>query len=182
MSRQGDLSLRRNRVVISSADRVSGSIDRFAVNINTADYSTADGPVLLHLDYTSPLFANSKENLNYYDSIGIYVDNLPQHSSYDTRTGTSNRMIGMLARDQSSLQTSTNPADANSRQAWTYSFDHDPILVSQDVWQLKNWQLRLAFCNEEAGTTISSIAAKQDGDILTLNDFTLVCSLVTQAT
>lgn len=181
MSPANELSLRRNRVVISSADRVSGSIDRFTVNVNTADYSSANGTVLLHLDYTSPLFVNSTQNLNYYDSVGIYVDNLPQHSSYDTRTGTQNRMIGMLARDQGTLQTSTNTADANSRQAWTYAFDHDPILVSQDVWQLKNWQIRLAFCNEPSGSSISDIAAQQQGDVLTLNDFTIVVSLVTQA-
>jgi hypothetical protein len=169
----------RTRIAINSIDRINGSPDVFVVNVNTREFASyAKTPVMLKLDYVGPLYISSSIGLNYFDAIQIHVDNIPQYQSWDTRTGSQSTMIGMLVRDHAVLQSSIDPASSSKLQAWTFQFDHEPMYVTPDVWQLKTWNVRLRFSDTRSDSFLTDYAAKQMSDTLALQDWTMVLQII----
>lgn len=169
----------RTRIAVNSQDRMNGSPDAYVVSVNTREFASyARMPVMLKLDYVSPVYMSSKTGLNYFDAIEIHVDNIPQYQSWDTRTGSQSTMIGMLVRDHAVIQSSIDLASSKSLQTWTFQFSHEPMYVTPDVWQLKTWNIRLRFSNSRSDSFLTDYAAKQYSDDITLQDWTMVLQII----
>lgn len=170
----------RTRIAINSQDRINGSPDIFVVNVNTREFASyAKMPVMLKLDYVSPVYISGLDvGVNWYDAIEIHVDNIPQYQSWDTRTGSQSTMIGMLVRDHAIIQTSTAATSKDRLQAWTFQFEHEPMYVTPDVWQLKTWNVRLRFSNSRSDSFLSDYAAKQESERIAMQDWTMVLQLI----
>ena len=169
----------RTRIALNSQDRMNGSPDAFVVSVNTREFASyAKTPVMLQLDYVSPVYLHSPNCLNYFDAIEIHVDNIPQYQSWDTRTASQSTMIGMLTRDHGMVQSSVDADSSQRLQAWTFQFSHQPMYVTPDVWQLKTWNVRLRFSNSRADSFLSDYTAKQQSDAILLQDWTMVLQLI----
>lgn len=169
----------RTRIVLNSQDRLNGGPDTFVVNVNTAQFASyARCPVMLQLDFCSPVYISSSVGINYFDAIEIHVDNIPQYQSWDTRTLSQSTLIGMLVRDHGVLQSSTDRTQATSLQAFTYQFHHEPMYVTPDVWQLKTWNVRLKFCNSVQSGYLSDYTNKQFSDNIAIQDWTMVLQII----
>jgi hypothetical protein len=158
---------------------MNGTPDAFVVQVNTREFASyAKTPVLLQLDYCSPVYMTSPSALNYFDAIEIHVENIPQYQSWDTRTASQSTMIGMLVRDHAMVQSSTLSDSSKRIQAWTYQFHHQPMYVTPDVWQLKTWNVRLRFSNSRSDSFLSDYTSKQFSDDIVLQDWTMVLQII----
>ena len=159
---------------------MNGSPDVFVVSVNTREFASyAKTPVMLKLDYVSPVYMSSTKNVNYYDAVEIHVDNIPQYQSWDTRTASQSTMIGMLVRDHALVQSSTVPTSNQCIQAWTFQFPHEPMYVTPDVWQLKTWNVRLRFSQSRPDSFLTHYAATMTAEEeLLLQDWTMVLQII----
>lgn len=138
--------------------------------------SKLSGPVQMTVDFISPIYMTTSTALNYFDALEVCFDNLPQHRSYSTGSGTSTRVICQLPRDHGVIQTSTAADDYDAVQAWTMTQAHSPMTLSADCLHVKLWNMRLNFANVRSANTITDFVALR-GETVTIRDWCMIITL-----
>ncbi len=154
--------------------------------------SNQDDMVTIEIDYVTPIFmgSTSPTPVQFWDSLELVLDFIPQQYSYDNGTQTSTQHLAFMEKNFG--QTQANQFDATKNvynvpspqavmQVWNFTQKPSKMVVRPEVLQNKLWQLRLKFINQPEP---SSVLTTYTGGIMqstsvlsnTVSDYKIVLS------
>lgn len=127
--------------------------------------SNQDDMVTIEIDYITPIFMGSTAStpIQFWDSLELVLDFIPQQYSYDNGTQTSTQHLAFTEKNfgqtQSTTFNNTNtvytvPSPQTELQVWNFSQKPSKMVVRPEVLQNKLWQLRLKFIDQPEPSTV----------------------------
>ena len=127
--------------------------------------SNQDDMVTIEIDYVTPIFMGSTANspIQFWDSLELVLDFIPQQYSYDNGTQTSTQHLAFLEKNfgqtqQTTFDTTktvyTVASPQTELQAWNFTQKPSKMVVRPEVLQNKLWQLRLKFIDQPEPSTV----------------------------
>ncbi len=143
--------------------------------------------VQIEVDYITPLLMGSQQTtpINYWDTVEVLLDSIPQQYSYDNATMTSTLHLAFLEKEFSQVQTDDfsgqywrNPSPNTQIQVWTFKQKPSRMVVRPEVLQNKLWNIRLKFTHQaEPSNVMTTYAAGgMSKEIDSVNDYKIVLS------
>lgn len=153
------------RLVLSSKARMNGTPDNWSTLVDMGNFSSnQDDMIKIEVDYITPLLMSSDGDapINYFDSVEVMLDYIPQQYSYDNTTQTNTCHLAFLEKNVGQVQTKTYtgpniPADRSPEdqlQIWTFTQQPSMIVVRPEVLQNKMWNIRLKFITQDEPSTV----------------------------
>ncbi len=154
--------------------------------------SNQDDMVTIEIDYVTPVFMGSTANapIQFWDSLELVLDFIPQQYSYDNGTQTSTQHLAFLEKNFAQTQQTTFDTTKSvytvaspqtEMQVWNFTQKPSKMVVRPEVLQNKLWQLRLKFIDQPEPSNVLTTytgGMMQSTSILagTLSDYKIVLS------
>ena len=157
---------KKGRLVIHSAARLNGAPQEWQTLVNLGNFtSNQDDMVQIEVDYITPIVAGSLISTNYWDTIEVLLDFIPQQYSYDNSTQTDTRHLAFMEKEYGTLQQANYANDgflkpsngSRTLQQWKFSQKPSRMVVRPEVLQNKLWNIRLKFISQPAGNMVNWI-------------------------
>jgi len=123
--------------------------------------SNQDDMITIEIDYITPIFmsSTSTQPTQFWDSLELVLDFVPQQYSYDNGTQTSTQHLAFLEKNFSQTQSKQFSTTAGATvyniqdpqdqcQVWNFTQKPSKMVVRPEVLQSKLWQLRLKFIDQ----------------------------------
>jgi len=123
--------------------------------------SNQDDIITIEIDYVTPIFLSSDTNgpIQFWDSLELVLDYIPQQYSYDNGTQTSTQHLAFMEKNFGQTQSKTytpvtggtiyNLLDPqNQCRVWNFTQKPSKMVVRPEVLQNKLWSLRLKFITQ----------------------------------
>ena len=154
--------------------------------------SNQDDMVAIEIDYVTPIFMGSTAStpIQFWDSLELVLDFIPQQYSYDNGTQTSTQHLAFMEKNfahtqQTTFDTTKSVYTAASpqteMQVWNFTQKPSKMVVRPEVLQNKLWQLRLKFIDQPEPSNVLTTytgGMMQSTSILggTISDYKIVLS------
>ena len=153
------------RLVLSSKARLNGTPESWQTLVDMGNFSNNQTDMVqIEVDYITPLLMASDGDapINYFDSVEVMLDLIPQQYSYDNSTHTNTQHLAFMEKNFAQVQTKTYTgpsiaADQNPEeqlQVWNYTQKPSRIVVRPEVLQNKMWNIRLRFVTQDEPSTV----------------------------
>lgn len=155
--------------------------------------SNQDDMITIEIDYVTPIFMSSDTDgpIQFWDSLELVLDYIPQQYSYDNGTQTSTQHLAFMEKNFGQTQTKTftpgggtiyNLPDPQTQcQVWNFTQKPSKMVVRPEVLQNKLWNIRLKFINQPEPSNVLTgytSTTMQSTSILpnSLSDYKIVLS------
>ena len=123
--------------------------------------------ITIEIDYVTPIFmsSNSGTPSQFWDSLELVLDYIPQQYSYDNGTQTSTQHLAFMEKNFRQTQSKSfapatggtiyTLADPQAQcQVWNFTQKPSKMVVRPEVLQNKLWSIRLKFINQPEPSTV----------------------------